>query len=87
LTGRHLSGSEAVDWGMANAASSPVLATALEAAERVAAQPHHAARTSKALMRSRELTVQGRMAEEMDAFAAALKGSEFAEVMAARKAR
>lgn len=87
LTGRHLSGSEAVDWGLANAAASPVLPAALEAAERVAAQPHHAARSSKALLRSRELTVHGRMAEEMDAFAAALKGPEFAQVMEARKAR
>lgn len=87
LTGRHLNGSEAVEWGMANAAASPVLPAALEAAERVAAQPHYAARASKALLRSRELTVQGRMAEEMDAFASALKGPEFAEVMAARKAR
>ena len=42
---------------------------------------------SKALMRSHELTVQGRMAEEMAAFADALKGTEFAAVMAARKAR
>jgi enoyl-CoA hydratase/carnithine racemase len=87
LTGRHLSGAEAVEWGLANAAASPVWPAALEAAERVAAQPHHAARASKALLRSRELTVQGRMAEEMDAFATALKGPEFAEVMAARKAR
>ena len=87
LTGRHLSGAEAVDWGLANATASPVLPAALEAAERVAAQPHHAARASKALLRSHELTVQGRMAEEMDAFAAALKGPEFAEVMAARRAR
>ena len=87
LTGRHLSGAEAVEWGLANAAASPVLLAALEAAERVAAQPRDAARASKALLRSPELTVQGRMAEEMDAFAAALKGPEFAEVMAARKAR
>ncbi len=87
LTGRHLSGPEAVDWGMANAAASPVLPVALEAAERVAGQPHAAARASKALLRSRELTVQGRMAEEMAAFADALKGPEFAAVMAARKSR
>ncbi len=87
LTGRHISGSEAVEWGLANAAASPVLPTALEAAERVAGQPHEAARRSKALMRSHELTVQGRMAEEMAAFAAALKGPEFKAVMAARKAR
>jgi enoyl-CoA hydratase/carnithine racemase len=87
LTGRHLSGVEAVEWGLANAAASPVLPAALEAAERVAGQPHHAARASKALLRSRELTVQGRMAEEMDAFSHALKGPEFASVMAARKAR
>jgi enoyl-CoA hydratase/carnithine racemase len=85
--GRHVNGSEAVDWGLANAVASPVLSAALEAAERVAAQPHGAARASKALMRSHELTVQGRMAEEMAAFADALKGTEFAAVMAARKAR
>jgi enoyl-CoA hydratase/carnithine racemase len=87
LTGRHLNGSEAVEWGLANASASPVLPAALEAAERIAAQPHHAARTSKSLLRSDELTVQGRMAQEMAAFAAALKGTEFAEVMAARKKR
>lgn len=87
LTGRHLSGSEAVDWGLANAAASPVLAAALEAAERVAGQPHHAARVSKSLLRSGELTVQGRMAEESAAFADALRGPEFKAVMAARKAR
>jgi enoyl-CoA hydratase/carnithine racemase len=87
LTGRHLSGAEAVEWGMANAAASPVLPAALEAAERVAAQPRGAARASKALLRSHELTVEGRMSEEMAAFANALKGPEFAAVMAARKAR
>ncbi|HEX3333870.1 MAG TPA: enoyl-CoA hydratase-related protein [Acidimicrobiales bacterium] len=87
LTGRHLSGAEAVEWGLANASASPVLPAALETAERVAAQPHAAARASKALLRSRELTVQGRMAEEMAAFSEALKGPEFAAVMAARKAR
>jgi enoyl-CoA hydratase/carnithine racemase len=87
LTGRHVSGAEAVEWGLANAAASPVLPAALEAAERVAAQPHDAARRSKALMRSHELTVEGRMAEEMAAFADALKGPEFKAVMAARKAR
>jgi hypothetical protein len=59
----------------------------MEAAERVAGQPHEAARRSKALMRSHELTVQGRMAEETAAFADALKGPEFKAVMAARKAR
>jgi enoyl-CoA hydratase/carnithine racemase len=87
LTGRHVTGAEAVEWGLANAVASPVLPAALEAAERVAAQPHAAARASKALLRSDELTVQGRMAEEMAAFADALKGPEFAAVMAARKAR
>jgi enoyl-CoA hydratase/carnithine racemase len=86
LTGRHLTGAEAVEWGMANASASPVLPAALEAAERVAGQPHAAARTTKALLRSHELTVEGRMAEEMAAFAEALKGQEFAAVMAARKA-
>ena len=87
LTGRHLSGSEAVEWGLANAAASPVLPSALEAAARIAAQPHHAVRTSKALLRSQELTVAGRMAEEMRAFAGALQGQEFAAVMEARKKR
>ena len=87
LTGRHLSGSEAVEFGLANAAASPVLPAALEAAERIAAQPHHAARRAKALLRSDELTVHGRMAEEMAAFAEALKGPEFKAVMAARKTR
>jgi enoyl-CoA hydratase/carnithine racemase len=72
---------------LANAAASPVLPTALEAAERVAAQPHAAARASKALLRSGELTVYGRMAEEMAAFADALRGPEFKAVMAARQAR
>jgi len=33
------------------------------------------------------MTVQGRMAEEMAAFADALEGPEFKAVMAARKAR
>ena len=42
LTGRRLSGAEAAEWGLANAAASPVLPVALEAAERIAAQPHHA---------------------------------------------
>jgi enoyl-CoA hydratase/carnithine racemase len=87
LTGRHLSGSEAVEWGLANAAASPVLPAALDAAERIAAQPHNAARTSKALLRSHERTVQGRMAEETAAFADALKGPEFAAAMAARQKR
>jgi enoyl-CoA hydratase/carnithine racemase len=87
LTGRPLTGQEAAEWGLANAVASPVLPVALEAAERVAAQPHSAARTSKALLRSPVGTVQGRMAEEMAAFAEALKGPEFAAVMAARKAR
>lgn len=87
LTGRRLSGSEAAEWGLANATASPVLAAALEAAERIAAQPHDAARASKALLRSTVQTVPGRMAEESAAFDAALKGDEFAAVMAARKAR
>ena len=85
-----VSGSEAtpqVHAGLANAAASPVLPAALEAAKRIAAQPYDAARTSKALLRSRELTVQGRMAEEMAAFAEALQGPEFRAVMAARKTR
>jgi enoyl-CoA hydratase/carnithine racemase len=87
LTGRPLTGQEAADWGLANATASPVLPVALEAAERVSAQPHSASRMSKTLLRSSEATVPGRMAEEMAAFAEALKGPEFAAVMAARKAR
>jgi enoyl-CoA hydratase/carnithine racemase len=87
LTGRRLSGAEAAEWGLANATASPVLPVALEAAERIAAQPHGAARASKALLHSTVQTVPGRMAEESAAFDAALKGDEFAAVMAARKAR
>ncbi len=87
LTGRHLTGSEAAEWGLANAAVSPVLEAALAAAARLAGQPPLASRASKALMRSVEQSVEGRMAEEMAAFSEALKGPEFAAVMSARTAR
>lgn len=86
LAGRRFSGSEAADWGLANAATSPALTFALEAAARVADQPPRAVRTSKALLRSDEPTVAGRMAEEMAAFAEALTGSEFASAVAQRQA-
>jgi enoyl-CoA hydratase/carnithine racemase len=84
LSGRRIDGLEAVSWGLANAVGSPVLGRALEAAYHLAEQPPEALRASKALLRSNETTVQGRMAEEMAAFVNALGGDEFAEVMAAR---
>jgi enoyl-CoA hydratase/carnithine racemase len=84
LSGRRIDGLEAVSWGLANATGSPVLDRALEAAHHLAAQPPQAVRASKALLRSNEMTVPGRMAEEMSAFVAALGGDEFAEVIAAR---
>jgi enoyl-CoA hydratase/carnithine racemase len=83
LTGRRLTGEEAADWGLANAAVSPVLDVALTVAT-VAGQPPLASRASKALLRSNEATVQGRMAEEMTAFVEALRGPEFAAVISAR---
>jgi enoyl-CoA hydratase/carnithine racemase len=87
LAGRTIDGTEAVAWGLANAVASPVLDAALEAAHRLAAQPPAAVRATKALLRSEEGTVAGRMAEEMEAFGAALLGAEFAEVIAARRDR
>jgi enoyl-CoA hydratase/carnithine racemase len=87
LTGRHLTGTMAVEWGLANAAATPVLETALSAAATVAGQPPLAARASKALLRSEEHAVLGRMDEEMSAFRTALKGPEFAAVIARRSAR
>ncbi len=86
LSGRRIDGSEAAAWGLANAASSPALTFALEAATRLAGQPTQAVRMSKALLRSNEPTVAGRMAEEMAAFAEALRGPEFAAVVAKRQA-
>ncbi len=68
LTGRRINGTEAAEWGLANAAVTPVLEVALEAAGLVASRPRGAIRTSKTLLRSEEHTVQGRMAEEMKAF-------------------
>jgi enoyl-CoA hydratase/carnithine racemase len=84
LAGRHISGSEAAEWGLANAVASPVLPAALEAAGRVAGLPPQAIRSSKALLRSSEATVSGRMAEEMAVFLDALHGPEFAAVVARR---
>jgi enoyl-CoA hydratase/carnithine racemase len=84
LAGRKINGNEAADWGLANAAVSPVLVAAREAAEALAAQPPQAVRTTKALLHSDELTITGRMAEEMNRFLEALGAAEFAEVMAAR---
>ncbi len=87
LTGRHLSGSLAAEWGLANAAVSPALESALAAAEKLASQPPRACRASKALLRSEEQTIHGRMAEEMSEFRGALGGPEFAAVIASRNAR
>jgi enoyl-CoA hydratase/carnithine racemase len=84
FTGRRITGTEATEWGLANATASPVLATAVEAARRLAAQPPNAVRTTKALLRSDERSIEGRMEEEMGLFEAALRGAEFAEVIAAR---
>jgi enoyl-CoA hydratase/carnithine racemase len=84
LTGRRLTGAEAVEWGLANAAASPALTRALELADAVAARPRGAARATKALLRSEDRTVAGRMGEEAVRFVEALQGPEFAAVMAAR---
>ena len=84
LCGRRIDGREAAEWGLANAAVTPVLEVALEAAHVLAAQPPRALRASKHLLRSDEQTVRGRMAEEMTAFGEALSGSEFARIIGAR---
>jgi enoyl-CoA hydratase/carnithine racemase len=84
LAGRKIDGNEAAEWGLANAVASPALSAAREAAESLVSQPPQAIRTTKALLHSDELTVEGRMAEEMTRFVEALGGVEFAEVMAAR---
>jgi enoyl-CoA hydratase/carnithine racemase len=84
LSGRRIDGNEAAAWGLANAAVSPALDAALEAAHRLADLPPDAVRATKGLLQSDEATVQGRIAEEMTAFVEALRGSEFAEVIAAR---
>jgi enoyl-CoA hydratase/carnithine racemase len=84
LAGRKISGSEAAEWGLANAAATPVLPAALEAAASLAVQPPQAVRRAKALLHSDELTIAGRMAEEMTRFIEALGGVEFKEVIAAR---
>ena len=86
LAGRRISGSEAAVWGLANEAASPALPPALEAATRLAGQPPHALRASKALLRSSDRTVEGRMAEEMTAFVKALNDPEFAAVVSTRLA-
>lgn len=84
LLGRRIDGIEAAAWGLANAAVSPALDNALAAAHHLAVQPPNAVKATKALLRSNEATVDGRIAEEMKAFVKALGGSEFAEVIAAR---
>lgn len=84
LNGRHLSGTEAAEWGLANAAVTPVLEVALTAAGLVANLPPGAIRASKILLRSDEQTVQGRMVEEMKAFGDTLRGPEFAAIISAR---
>ena len=86
LSGRRISGSEAAAWGLANEAASPALTLALDAATRLASQPPHAIRASKALLRSNDRTVEGRMAEEMTAFVKALGDPEFAAVVSTRLA-
>jgi enoyl-CoA hydratase/carnithine racemase len=84
LTGRRITGAEAAEWGLANAAVSPVLDVALEAARRLSLQPPLALRATKALLRSDDTTVAGRMMQEMSCFADALIGPEFSEANAAR---
>jgi enoyl-CoA hydratase/carnithine racemase len=84
LAGRKINGTEAAAWGLANDVASPVLPAALEAAASLAVQPPQAVRTAKALLHSEELTIAGRMAEEMTLFIEALGGTEFKEVIAAR---
>ncbi len=84
LCGRRIDGREAAEWGLANAAVTPVLEAALEAARQLAAQPRGAVRASKALLRSEEHSVEGRMAEEMKAFGEALAGPEFARIIGSR---
>ena len=73
--------------GVANRELTAELALALgaAAAQRLATMPPHAVRASKMLLRSDERTVSGRMAEEMRAFVEALKGPEFAQVIAERR--
>jgi enoyl-CoA hydratase/carnithine racemase len=85
LSGRHIDGVEAAAWGLANEAVAPALDAALRAARRLAIQPPKALRSSKALLRSQERTVQGRMEEEMRAFTEALGGAEFAEIISTRR--
>ena len=85
LAGRRIDGTEAAAWGLANAALTPALDAAVSAAQRLATMPPHAVRASKMLLRSDERTVSGRMAEEMRAFVEALKGPEFAQVIAERR--
>ncbi len=84
LSGRHIDGREAAEWGLANAAVTPALEVALKAAHGLAAQPAKALRATKALLRSDEQTVQGRMTEEMTAFREALAGPEFARIVRVR---
>jgi enoyl-CoA hydratase/carnithine racemase len=87
LTGRSLTGVEAAEWGLCTGTASPAIEAARAAAQQLAALPPQALRTTKALLRSDDQTVAGRMSEEMRAFSAALRGTEFAEVMQARSER
>jgi enoyl-CoA hydratase/carnithine racemase len=84
LTGRRIDGTTAAAWGLANEAVSPALDAALAAAGRLAAMPPRALRSTKQLLRAEDSTVRTRMAAELEVFSAALRGREFAEVMAAR---
>jgi enoyl-CoA hydratase/carnithine racemase len=87
LAGRSITGVEAAEWGLCTEAASPAIDAARAAAGQLAALPPGALRATKALLRSDEQTVAGRMTEEMRAFTSALRGAEFAEVMAARAER
>jgi enoyl-CoA hydratase/carnithine racemase len=84
LVGRSIDGTEAAAWGLANAAVSPALQAAHQAAHHLAAKPPRSLRNAKALMRSDNETVSRRIDEELELFAEALGGAEFSEIMAAR---
>jgi enoyl-CoA hydratase/carnithine racemase len=84
LAGRSIDGTEAAAWGLANAAVSPALDAANQAAHHLAAKPPRALRNAKALMRSDSQTVAGRIDEELERFAEALDGPEFSDIIAAR---
>jgi enoyl-CoA hydratase/carnithine racemase len=85
LTGRTIDGTTAAEWGLANAAVSPALDAALEAAGRLALQPPVALRATKALVRSPQTTLAEQMTDEMTQLVKALGEAEFAEAIAARR--